>query len=149
MLVWEELTSDPTNLFALTTLKNWSRVITTGHNCFAECLKYSAKPQKHSAKALPGVRLNKEVSVNCTSTRLLCRVPILSGTWQRLCWVPPSSRQRKVAVTTLGDGDGDFAECHRDTRQRSPPWAPLPVPLSSVLGGTRQRLRLFAGCQLD
>jgi hypothetical protein len=90
------------------------------------------------------------------------------------------TRQRKVVVTTLGDGTGDVTECHSDThqsltlllsvycigtRQRSYPWAPLPVPLpsaistsswqrehkwtplpvplSSALGRTRQMLLLY------
>jgi hypothetical protein len=37
----------------------------------------------------------------------------LSGTRQRLCRVPVDTRQRKVVVTVLGNGDGAFAECSR------------------------------------
>jgi hypothetical protein len=35
----------------------------------------------------------------------------LSGTRQRLCRVSVGTRQRKGAVTALGNGDGSFAEC--------------------------------------
>jgi hypothetical protein len=42
----------------------------------------------------------------------------LTGTRQRLCRVPFGTRQRKVTVTAPSDGDGSFAECHGDTRQR-------------------------------
>jgi hypothetical protein len=98
----------------------WCPLGTTGHSCLAKCLKHSAKPQKQSAKALPSVTLGKEVLVNCTlaTTSLpsaFCRV--LS---KDLCRVPPGSRKRKVAITAPGDGDGDFANCHLDTRQRLP-----------------------------
>jgi hypothetical protein len=37
----------------------------------------------------------------------------LSGTRQRLCRVSLGTRQRKVVVTTPGNGDGAFAECSR------------------------------------
>jgi hypothetical protein len=36
-----------------------------------------------------------------------------SGTRQRLCRVPGSTRQRKAAATAPGDGDDIFAECPR------------------------------------
>jgi hypothetical protein len=36
-----------------------------------------------------------------------------SGTRQRLCRVPGSTRQRKETATTPGDGDSIFAECPR------------------------------------
>jgi hypothetical protein len=36
----------------------------------------------------------------------------LSGTQQRLYRVSQGTRQRKVAVTLTGNGDGAFAECH-------------------------------------
>jgi hypothetical protein len=42
--------------------------ITTGNSCFfAECMKHSTKPGKHSVKALSSVTTDKKVSVNCTS----------------------------------------------------------------------------------
>jgi hypothetical protein len=42
-----------------------------------------------------------------------------SGTRQRLCRVPGSTRQRKATVTAPSDGDGVFAECLSiSTRQR-------------------------------
>jgi hypothetical protein len=40
---------------------------TTGINLFVEFLKHSAKPEKHSANALPSVTLDKESSANYTS----------------------------------------------------------------------------------
>jgi hypothetical protein len=72
---------------------------TTGNGCFAECLKHLAKPQKHSAKALPSVALDKEDSTNSTSAK-----PSLPSTFSRalgkeVCRVPESTRQRKVVVT--------------------------------------------------
>jgi hypothetical protein len=82
---------------------------TTGNSCFAECLKHSAKPGKHSAKTLPSVIIGKEVSVNCTSTTGSLESTFCRGSWQR-----------KVAVMAPGDGDRDFIECHCDTRQRPP-----------------------------
>jgi hypothetical protein len=42
-------------------------MFTTRNRLFAECLKHSAKPGKHLAKALLSVTLGKESSVNCTS----------------------------------------------------------------------------------
>jgi hypothetical protein len=39
----------------------------TGINYFAECLKHSTKPEKHSSKDLSSVTLDKESSANCTS----------------------------------------------------------------------------------
>jgi hypothetical protein len=113
---------------------------TTGNNFFAECLKHSTKPRKHSAK---------KARWTVHRQRLLCRVLFIEhsatlGTWQR-----------NVVVTMLGDGDGTYAKysssdtrqkAHSllsvhctDTQQRSSSWAPLLVPLPSVLGGTRQR----------
>jgi hypothetical protein len=58
--------------------------------------------------------------------------------------VSPDSQQRKVTVTVPGDNDTDFAECllYRHSAKKLSV-APLSVPLPSVLGGTRQRLRLF------
>jgi hypothetical protein len=40
---------------------------TTGNSFVSECLKHSAKPGKHSVKALLSVTLGKESSANCTS----------------------------------------------------------------------------------
>jgi hypothetical protein len=54
------------------------------------------------------------------------------------------TRQIKIIVMALGDGDGACTERPpSDTRQKSSSWAPLPVLLPSVLGGTRQRLPLY------
>jgi hypothetical protein len=85
--------------------------VTTGIAAFAECLKQSAKPQKHSAKALPSIALGKEGSAHSASAK-----PSLPSTFSRalgkeVCRVPDNTRQRKAAVTAPGDGDGVFAEC--------------------------------------
>jgi hypothetical protein len=63
----------------------------TGHSCFDECLKHSAKHGKHSTKALT---LGKEVSIDCTSATT---------------YLP------SIFYRTLGK---DVAECYRDIRQR-------------------------------
>jgi hypothetical protein len=71
----------------------------------------------------------------------------LSSTRQRLYRVSPGIRQRKVAVTATGNGDGAFAKCTRwhlaksipllsvrrtSTQQQGSQWAPLSAPLPSV-----------------
>jgi hypothetical protein len=88
---------------------------TTGIERFVECLKHSAKPEKHSAKTLPSVTLGKESSANSTSA-----TTSLLSTFYR----------------ALGK---DFAECQsvlskekRPSRHRVTEM----VPLSSVLGDT-------------
>jgi hypothetical protein len=98
--------------------------------------------------------LGKECSGNYTSAM----TSLLSTFYQVLCKdfaechsvldkeMSPSRRQvtamepvPSAHQVTLGKGSL-FAECpFTDTRQRSSLWAPLPVSLSSVLGGTRQR----------
>jgi hypothetical protein len=113
---------------------------TTGHSSFAECLRHSAKPRKHSANTLSSVTLGKERSANCTSA-----TASLPSTFCR----------------TLGK---EFAECHlvlgkekspswrqvtmmdplpsvgyHGPRQRRLQWAPPPVPVPRALVGTRQR----------
>jgi hypothetical protein len=52
--------------------------ITTGIDGFAECLKHSTKPEKHSAKALPSVALDKEDSTHSSSAK-----PSLPSTFSR------------------------------------------------------------------
>jgi hypothetical protein len=42
---------------------------TTGIERFAECLKHSANPKKHSAKSLPSAALGKEGLANNTSAK--------------------------------------------------------------------------------
>jgi hypothetical protein len=89
------------------------------------------KPENHSAKSLSSVTLNKEVSVNCTSTTIS-----LSSTFCRALGKEKSSSRHQVTVTkTLS------SVYYTDTQQRSILWAPLLVPLPSVLGGTQKRLR--------
>jgi hypothetical protein len=77
---------------------------TTGINSFAECLK-------HSAKALSSVTLGKEGSANSASAKPSLPSAFCRALGKTLCRVPESTRQRKVAVTAPGDGDGGFAEC--------------------------------------
>jgi hypothetical protein len=100
-------------------------IFTTRIEGFAECLKHSAKPEKHSAKSLPSVTLGKESSTNSTSATTSL----------------PSTFYRALSK--------DFAECQsvlgkekRLSRRRVTETAPLP----SVLGDTRQRSYLFAEC---
>jgi hypothetical protein len=103
-----------------------SLIYTTGFGIFADCLKHSEKPRKHSAKSLPSVILDKESSANSTS-----------ATTASL----PSTFYRAL--------DKDFAECHlvlgkeKSTSRRL---VTETASLSSVLGGTRQRVFLFAEC---
>jgi hypothetical protein len=72
----------------------------TGNNCFAKCLNYSAKPEKHSVKALPSATLGKKGSVNYTSV-----TASMSSTFLSVI------RQKKVVVTVPDNGDGACAEC--------------------------------------
>jgi hypothetical protein len=100
-------------------------LITTRIGLFAECLKHSAKPRKHSTKSLPSVALGKESSVNSTSA-----TAFLPSTFYR----------------ALGK---DFAECHSVLGKENPPSRRLvteTAPLPSVLGDTWQRDYLFAKC---
>jgi hypothetical protein len=62
--------------------------ITSRNSFFAECLKHSTKPERHSTNALSSVTLDKESSANCTSTTTSL----------------PSTFYRAL--------DKDFAECH-------------------------------------
>jgi hypothetical protein len=68
----------------------------------------SALPlEKHSAKTLSSVALDKEISANSTSA-----MTSLPSTFYRALG-KVGTRQRKMAVTAPGDGGGDFAECSR------------------------------------
>jgi hypothetical protein len=98
--------------------------------------------------------LSKEDSAKSASAKASLPSAFSQALGKPLCRVPESIRQRKVAVTAPGDGDGDFAECClEDTRQRSylcrvssrqhsakspPERVPMSGSLSSVLCGTRQ-----------
>jgi hypothetical protein len=98
---------------------------TTKIGLFAECLKHSVKPKKHSAKSLPSVELDKESSVNCTS--ITASLP-------------------STFYPALGK---DFAEYHKVLGKEKPLSRRLVMetaPLPSVIGGTRQRGKLFAEC---
>jgi hypothetical protein len=94
------------------------QTITTGIEHFAECLKHSAKPEKHSTKSLSTLTLGKEISANSTSATASL----------------PSTFYRALGKV--------FAECHsvlgkenRSSRRLVTETAPLP----SALGDTWQR----------
>ena len=112
---------------------------TTGINSFAECLKHSAKPSKHSAKALPSVTLGKEGSVNSASAK-----PSLPRAFSRalgkeaLCRVSTvGSRQRLTIVNFWTAADGPlprapFAECLTLGKCVFAEWGPVPSVQHSV-----------------
>jgi hypothetical protein len=86
---------------------------TTGIVFFTECLKHSAKPEKHSAQALPSVALDKEGSTHSTSAK-----PSLPSTFSRALGTDVAECQvvlgkEKPLSRRWGDGDGVFAECPR------------------------------------
>ena len=95
-------------------------LITTADAFFAECWGHSAKPAKHSAKALPSAALGKEQSAKNPSAK----VSLPSATYRALskafaeCHI--STQQKKSNINS----DGLFAECHcrvpySCTRQRN------------------------------
>jgi hypothetical protein len=97
-------------------------IYTTGIGRFAECLKHSAKPDKHSTKTLPSVTLGKESSANSRSATASL----------------PSTFYRAL--------DKDFTECHKVLGKEKPPSRRLvteTTPMPSVLGDTRQRNYLY------
>jgi hypothetical protein len=114
---------------------------TTGIGCFAEYLKHSAKPEKHSAQALPSVALGKKVSANSTSAKAS-----LPSTFSRALGTDfvecqtvlgkekPSSRCR-------GDRDSVFAECLRWHSAKKLLFAECLLIHSAQNAGTRQRIR--------
>jgi hypothetical protein len=86
---------------------------TIGIDVFAKCLKHSAKPEKHSAKALPSVAIYKEGSAHITSTK-----PSLPSTFSRALGKDFAECQEvlgkeKLSSRRRGDVDGVFAECPR------------------------------------
>jgi hypothetical protein len=86
---------------------------TTGIYGFAECLKHSTKPEKHSAKALSSVTLGKEGSAHSTSTK-----PSLPSTFSRALDKDFAECQEvlgkeKSSSRRRDDGDGVFVECLR------------------------------------
>jgi hypothetical protein len=88
---------------------------------FAECLKHSAKPEKHSAKALPSVTLDKGSSTNYTSATVS-----LSSTFYRAF-------------------NKYFVECHKvlGKEKSLSRWLVTEMePLLSVLGDTQQIVSL-------
>jgi hypothetical protein len=56
--------------------------------------------------------LGKEGSANSGSAKPSLPSAFSLALGKTLCRVSESTRQRKAAVTTPGDGDGGFAECH-------------------------------------
>jgi hypothetical protein len=111
--------------------------------CFAECLKHSANPKKHSTKYLPSVVLDKEGSANSTSTN--------ASLWSTFYWALDKDfaecqsvlGKEKQSSRCWGDGDGAFAEClPTSTRQRIHQRVPLSGSLPSALYDTRQSVPL-------
>jgi hypothetical protein len=72
---------------------------TTRSGRFVECLKHSAKPQKHLAKALSSVALGKEGSANSTSANASLPSTFSRALGKEVCRLSGSTRQRKVVVT--------------------------------------------------
>jgi hypothetical protein len=93
-------------------------LLTTGIGCFAECLKHSANPEKHSAKHLPSVALDKEGSANSTSAKASLPSTFLGHSAQSL----PSARW--YSTKKSGRHGAEVTET---------------ASLPSVLGDTRQR----------
>jgi hypothetical protein len=62
-------------------------------------------------KSFLPVTLGKEGSANSASAKPPLPSVFCRALGKTLCRVPDSTRQRKVAVTAPGDGDGYFAEC--------------------------------------
>jgi hypothetical protein len=95
---------------------------------FTECLKYSVKPGKHSAK---------KVRQTVHRQRLLCRVLFIGHSAIVECHSvlgkEKSSSRRQVTEPVP-------SVHYTDTRQRDRQRAPLSVPLPSALGCTRQSL---------
>ena len=101
---------------------NQVEAITTGVDRFAECLKHSAKPEKHSVKSLPSVTLDKERLTNCTSATASL----------------PSTFCRAL--------DKVFAECHLvlgKEKSSSRRQVTVTDPLPSVFFSTRQRCQFY------
>jgi hypothetical protein len=91
---------------------------TNGIDLFADCLKHSAKPEKHSAQALSSVALGKEGSANSTSAK-----SSLSSTFfGHLAQTLPSARQYSA----------NKSRCHGAGVTET-------ASLPSVLGDTRQK----------
>jgi hypothetical protein len=106
----------------------WWLLYTTVIGRFTECLKHSAKPDKHSAKTLPSVTLGKESSANNTSAT----ASLPSTFYQAL--VSLGTRQRKAVVTAPGNGDGAFAECHLIHSAKRLPLCRVATSLDSAKG---------------
>jgi hypothetical protein len=105
--------------------------VTTGIDRFAECLKHSAKPKRHSVQASPSVVLGKEGSANSTSAK-----PSLPNIFSRALGTDFAECQgvldkEKSPSQSRGDGDGAFAEC---LRWHSAKKLTLPSVCRSALG---------------
>jgi hypothetical protein len=131
---------------------------TIGIGLFAECLKHSTKPEKHSAKSLSSVALDKESSANCTSV-----MTYLPSTFYRTLDKDFTEchrvfGKRKVTVTVTGNRDDAFGECSRwhSAKRKlfaecppahhstaSPPVVPLSVSTHSVSQLSRNIINFF------
>lgn len=77
------------------------KTLTTGHSCFIECFRHSAKP----TKSLSNGTLGKEVSTNFTSATVSCRIPFVRHSTKTECHLVLSKEQslsrRHAMVTEL------------------------------------------------
>ena len=123
--------------------------VTTGNGRFAECPKHSAKPQKHSVKALPSVALGKEGSANSTSAKPSLPSTFLGHSAKRFAECQGALGKEKWPLRRRGNGDGFFAECQG---QHSAKASPLPSVFPEALGKELARegphVRLFAECSV-
>jgi hypothetical protein len=79
---------------------------------------HSAKSEKHSAK------WQRELDEHYIGNGFFAEY-FLSDTRQRLCRVSLGTWQRKVVVTTPGNGDVAFAKCSRWDSAKGPPAGPF------------------------
>jgi len=77
------------------------KAYTTGFRRFAECLQHSAKPQIHSAKALPSAALGNGHSGKKMAGKAAFAESHLSGTRQSFCRVPSQPTAKKTAQETV------------------------------------------------
>jgi hypothetical protein len=110
---------------------------TTGINSFAECRKHSAKPSKHSAKALPSVTLGKEGSANSASAKTS-----LPSTFSRALGKEKRPLRRWLTETAaLPSVNGDTRQRRYLCRVSSWQHSATPPSLPSASWDTRQRAR--------
>jgi hypothetical protein len=88
-------------------------VFTTGLGRFAECLKHSANPEKHSAKSMPSVALGKDGSANCASVKASLPSTFYRALSKDFAECQTVLGKEKLSSRRWGDGDSVFTECPR------------------------------------